>query len=199
MRLVLASLLLVFALAAPAAQAQTEPVEITVEGLFGPELLLPQRHVPLRVKLRNRTAGVLRGEVVVSASNWQSRPERHRVEVSLPPRGERTTQITVYANDGGTLTADFEIDGRRVARQHAPLSYDGARSGLVVLADPPRVRGSLLDLQRDEPQPYGSSRMLNVPVGVVSFDPRSGRHGLERRRARRRERTHPRTPLASTA
>lgn len=174
MRFLFASFVLVGALVPSAAQAQVEPVEISVEGLFGPELLLPQRHVSLRVKLRNRTAGVLRGEVVVSASNWQSRPERHRLEVTLPPRGERTTQLTVYAPDGGNLTADFEVEGRRVARQYASLSYDGARSGLVVLSDPPRVRGSLLGLQVNQEQPYGGARTVNVPVGVVSFDPQSG-------------------------
>ena len=40
--------------------------------------------------------------IVVSSADWQSRPERHRVELDLPARGERATQLTVYARDGGS-------------------------------------------------------------------------------------------------
>ncbi|MCB9611849.1 MAG: hypothetical protein H6722_05265 [Sandaracinus sp.] len=166
-------LALVLCTALPA-HAQLEPVELTVDGLFGPELLIPQRHIPIRIQTRNRTSSPIRGEIVVSSADWQSRPERHRVELDLPARGERATQLTVYARDGGSLTVDFEIDGRRAARQYVSLSYDGARSGVVVLADPPRVRGSLLDLQANQPQPYGGTRMVNVPIGVVGFDAQSG-------------------------
>lgn len=163
------------AIATPArAQDPTEPIELSVEGLFGPELLLPQRHVPLRVRARNRLAVPVRGAIVVSSADWQSRPERHRVEIDLPARTERTTQLTVYARDGGSMTVDFEIDGRRATRQYVSFAYDGAREGIVVLADPPRLRGSILDLQVNQEQAYGGTRVVNVPVGVVGFDPQSG-------------------------
>lgn len=171
--LVLSTLVSLFATTTHA-QDSNEPVELSVDGLFGPELLLPQRHVPIRVRVRNRLGVAVRGAIVVSSADWQSRPERHRVELDLPARAERTTQMTVYARDGGSLTVDFEIDGRRATRQYVSFAYDGAREGIVVLADPPRLRGSILDLQADQPQPYGGSRLVNVPVGVVGFDAQSG-------------------------
>lgn len=169
--------LLVAALAAWPAAAQDgerSPVELDAGGLFGSELLLPSRYVPVRITVRNRTAAAIRGRVVLASSDWHNRPEQHGVELDLPPRGERTVNLSAFTRDSGSLTANYEINGRSVARQHLSIAYNAASEGVVVLADPPRLRGSILDLQAEQIGPRGSANIINLPVGVVAFDATSG-------------------------
>lgn len=164
-------------LAARPAIAQDDasaPVAVDAVGLFGPELHLPARHIPVRVTVRNRTAAPLRGRVIVESSDWRERSERHGVALDLPPRGERTVELTVLARESGTLVAGFELGGRRVASRHLSIAYNAAAEGLVVLADPPRIRGSLLDVQTEQFVRHGGTSIVNMPVGVISFDATSG-------------------------
>lgn len=159
-------------LAAPAsAQPNRTPVQVEVRGLFGDDVTPPQGWAPMLVTLENRTTRDLSGELHFRVRDWQNRGPEHVVPVDLPARATRRLQFTVKVRDGGDAQVQL-LDGRtELGAGSVGIGYNASARGIVILSDPPRLRGRLLDLQDEQHEPYGGTRMVNLPVGVVSFDP----------------------------
>lgn len=158
------------------AQAPRLPVEIEVHGVFGDDTLVEGQRAPLAVRLQNLTQQTFRGRVRVTVPVWDRAPETHEIRVDLPPGAVRNAQFVVdLSRSSGAVQAVFlDADGDRAGIGSVGLSYRGSSGTLVVLSDPPRLRNGLQGMQVAEVDQYGSSRMVELGVGVVSFDPQSG-------------------------
>ncbi|MEM1418939.1 MAG: hypothetical protein AAGH15_28860, partial [Myxococcota bacterium] len=176
MRRTLLGAALLLALASPSGRAQTprDPVEIDVGGLFGDELFVQGAHHPLLITLRNRTAQPLRGALNVSVRSWREGGQRHRLPIDLPARAERRVRLPVHAGDGGEVRVSLVGAGGTLGRTTYGL-YGGSTELIVLLADPPRLRGPLLDLgEVESTDRWGSIRRVQPSVGVVPMDPTTG-------------------------
>lgn len=158
------------------AQEGEAPVEVRVESLFGDELLFPNGHAEVVVILANRSRADFSGDVRVEIQDWQQPDEVYRVRVDLPARAERRVQVPVYLRQNGTqVRAVYEAAGRRFRSLPLTVGFNGAAEGIVVLADPPRVRSALLDLTDEQAEPGTTYvRSVEVPVGVVATDADTG-------------------------
>ena len=180
-RAVLASLvgLAVFVSASTRAEAQLEPVAITLHGIFGDQAFLSDGYGTLVLEIENRTRRTLSGKgvVIVGQPYGGVARRRHEVRVDLPPRARRRVLFTVFAGANGTsVSGFFEIDGSRVAEQSLSTNYSAGSRSVVLLTDPPRLRGGLLDLEIDLVDRRGGSgtRTARVPLGLATPDPRTG-------------------------
>ncbi len=157
------------------AQQDEAPVEVLVQGLFGDDLLLPDGYAELVVTLTSRSRRDLSGELRVEVKDWQNPTEVYQLRVDLPARSERRVQVPVYLRQSGAEVRAIYTAGAEFRSQMLTVGYNGAREGLVVLADPPRLRGALLDLideQADLSAPYHHG--MDLSVGVVTSDPETG-------------------------
>lgn len=171
MRLVALACLLV---AAPAvAQTRPDPVRVEVGALFGEGMLLGQSYTPVLVTLENRTQRDLAGELDVRTESYDGGHERHVVPIDLPAGQTRQANLTLYVGPvRNRVSARYVVGGRALGRGAENVTFNGAQ-GVVVLGDPPRLRGALLDLDVEEALPHGP-RQVRVQVGAVSMDARSG-------------------------
>lgn len=168
-----------WALAAPlAAQLAPTPVEIAADGVFGRDAFLSGGYTTLAVRANNRTASAIQGEVVVEARTWDHIVSVHRAPLDLPAQQSRITTLTVPAfDDGLQFEVSYRAGGVSLARFTASLNYGGSARPIVLLDDPPRLRGPLVGTRVSlyEPQGYyGGPRETEVPIGVVTSDARSG-------------------------
>lgn len=176
-RLGLASLLVVVGMATRA-DAQQAPVEVSAHGLFGDATLLQDGYGAVLFEAQNRTSRPLRGRAIVevSPSFGDGARAHHELPLDLPPRAQRRAVFTVFVGPGGSLVrARFEYDGRRYEAGTLSGAYASGARAVVLLAESPRIRGGLLDLQVDIETPQsGVTRAVTVPLGVASLDARTG-------------------------
>src|SRR5690606_31811055 len=152
-------------------------------GVFGNDALIGDGYATVGVTVRNLTRETFRGQVRLQTSQWGEAPSRHVVPLDLPPGEQRRVRLTIFVGGSGTsLEARYEVAGHTLGLASQASSYAPAGRSLVVLADPPRLRASLLDLQAsisDQGPGYygastGSERAVQIPIGVVSLDPATG-------------------------
>jgi hypothetical protein len=170
-------LLLGTTLAPLAASAQTgRPVRVEAHPIFGDDLLVVDAENAIVVTLQNRRDRAISGELEVSVTHYTERPYDYVTRVDLPPRTTRQVPLEVFLPDGGTINVRFLGEGIRPVETSVSPRYSPARRGLVLLTDPPHLRGQLHGITRieNDPGPYGTTRSVDVPVGTVTFDPRTG-------------------------
>jgi hypothetical protein len=172
----LLTLLLASAMPLSAAAQSARPVRIEAHPLFGDDLLVVDAENTILVALQNRRDRAISGELRVSVAHYTERPYDYSMRVDLPPRGSRQIPLEVFVPDGGTVNVRFEGEGIRPVETSVSPRYSPARRGLVLLTDPPHLRGQLHGITRIENDigPYGSTRSVDVPVGTVTFDTRTG-------------------------
>ena len=161
------------------ASAQRVPVDVSARGLFGDELLINDAYGTVLVEVRNRTRGTLRGRVAVTSRHYARGPEKHEIQLDLPPQATRQVTMDLFLADGTTVEIGYVVDDRPVASTAISPAYSASSTGIVVMSDPPRLRGALLELdveQQTAPQPYAppSATMVRMPVGVVPLDAQTG-------------------------
>lgn len=160
------------------------PVDVRVEGTFGNDALIGDGYASVVVTARNLTRETFRGQVRVSVSEYGRPPDRHVVPLDLPPGETRRALLTLFVGPQGSgIEARYEVDGRTLGLAQQATTYAPAGRSLVLLADPPRLRATLLDLQVAVPDPNaggyyaqatGSERAAAVPIGVVTLDGATG-------------------------
>ena len=157
-------------------QQRRRPVTLAASALFGSELLIPNTYATVVVEARNNTRRTLRGTLELSVQHWQNRPDRHTVRMDLPASASRRAVVELYIPDGATVEVRFVEGGALLERAIISPTYTSAASGIVLLSDPPRLRGSLLDMDVNQPAvgAYGSPSVVRMPVGVVPFDATTG-------------------------
>ena len=174
------AVLLCTALLPAAADAQQQrAVSVTARGLFGDELLLNDAYSPVLVEVRNHTRRTLRGKVVLTSRHYSYGPQKHEVTLDLPPNAARHVTVDLFLSDGTTVEVAYVVGDVRLSSASVSPAYSPSQTGIVVLADPPRLRGALLDIDVDQPtpaQPYAppGSTVVRMPVGVVPLDPATG-------------------------
>jgi hypothetical protein len=160
------------------AHAQTPPpVDLAADGIFGHDAFLSGGYATILVRATNRTASALQGEVVVEARTWDQLVSVHRVALDLPAREGRTTTLTAPAfEDGLSFVVTYAAGGNDLASTSIALSYSGSARPIVVLDDPPRLRGPLVGTHVSliDTSGYYGSRDVEVPIGVATTDARSG-------------------------
>jgi hypothetical protein len=150
-------------------QSVQAPVELRLDGLFGPDVSAADSYTPLVVRATNRTQSTLQGEVVVTVRGWDSTLAVHRLHLDLPPGEMRQALFSVPSFNGGTMFHAEYVAGSVLASVDTTMSGN-AMNSIVLLDDPPRLRGALAGLEA--PDQYGTPRP--IPIGQVSTDPRSG-------------------------
>jgi len=163
------------AAAQPQKQPQRRPVALSARPLFGDQLILPNAHVPILVTLQNRTERTMSGHVVIEVSNYMSGKRRYQIAADLPAREGRQVVLTPYVVDGGAVKVTYRANGRSLATTTINPAYSPAQTGLVLLDNPSHLRGSLLEMEVEEPGigAYGAPRMVQLPIGTVPVDARS--------------------------
>lgn len=156
------------------AQGQQPLVDVHIQGLFGDDLVSPMSHSSILVTLTNRTRRNFQGELVVEVTDWHRAPERHEIPVDLPAQATRRTQLVVYVRDSGAQVKANYVDGQSLGGGTMAVGYNASAQGIVVISDPPRLRSSLLDIETEQADQYGSARVVNLPVGTVTLDPDTG-------------------------
>ena len=156
-------------------QEQREPVQLKVESLFGEELTQLNQWAPIRVTLTNRTQSPMRGRIAVKALGWQAPSAQYETAVDLPASAERSIQMTIFLPEsGGSIDARYLVDGRLAGQGTAPLPYSGVGPGIVVLAESSRLANQLEGIELSVPQRYNGEQQVELPVGRLSFDARTG-------------------------
>jgi hypothetical protein len=156
-----------------AAQTRPDPVRVEIDALFGEGMLLGPSYTPVLVTLENRTDRDLAGELEVWMESYDGGHEGHVVALDLPAHQTRQANLTLYVGPlRNHVSARYVSGGRALGRGAESVVFNGAQ-GVVVLGDPPRLRGALLDLEVEEAMPHGP-RQVRVPIGAVSMDARSG-------------------------
>lgn len=160
------------------------PVDIVMEGVFGPDALVEGGFSGLSVQLTNRTSTAFTGALEVSVSDYDSPAERHRIDVDLPAGETRRVQVTVFIPSSGvSIDARYvDDDGGLLGLGSQSVAYAAGATSIVVIAEQPaRLRAALLDLTHDETvtngggyPSYGSTRTVTLPVGGCSLDGRTG-------------------------
>jgi len=168
------------ALGASLARAQQlqppPPVRLEVRGVFGNEVLTTGYWQTLVVTAENRTRETFHGVVAVWQNHYDSPPVRHETRLDLPPRATRTVLVSTYVGDTGDLTARYEADGATLGTVNVSPAYASGARTAIVMSDPARLRGALLDLEVEQADVAnrGAARNMRVPVGSVVFEGRSG-------------------------
>jgi hypothetical protein len=161
-------------IASPAAAQERPRVVVTVQSLFGEGTLLMDAHVPVVVTLESRVARRLSGEVDLVLEAYDGEVAHHHARVDLPARATRQVVMTVFTDSSAShLRASFETEERSWGTATRSYDYSPGGRSMIVLGDPPRLRGALLDLDVNEMLEAGP-RQIRVPIGSVSFDPASG-------------------------
>lgn len=167
-----------------AAQGAPLPVDVVVEGTFGPDALLEGGYASVLVTLTNRSSTAFSGTVAIGTADWNVTPERHEIDVDLPAGEVRRVIVTVFVPSSGT-TVDVEYrdaGGSILGVGGQSVAYAPATRSIVVIAEQPaHLRAALLDLQYEEtsvsPSTYPSPstvRTVAIPVGGAQLDGRTG-------------------------
>lgn len=171
------ALLVAAGLSLLAARAPAQPpsvVRLRVESLFGQDVLLAEGWVPALVTVENLGASSYRGEVRVEVGDYAGSGMLRAAPLDLPARQTRTVVLPIFASSsGGFVRARYEVEGVALGRTETTVQYAPGGRSVVVLGDPPRLRGGLLDLDVYE-ELDASGRQVRVPVGVVRFDAATG-------------------------
>lgn len=168
-----------------AAAQEPPPVEVTVEGTFGPDALVEGGWGAVTVTLANRTSQSFSGVLEVGVSDWSTPPETHRVEVDVPAGDTRRVPVTVFlATSGASVDARYwDEGGGLLGLGSTSVNYAAGAHSVVVISDQPaHLRAALLTLQIEEPDvgypsypsAAGGTRTVNVPVGGCTLDGRTG-------------------------
>lgn len=182
-RLSLAALALAALLAPGLALAQPPPrppVALAAEGVFGNPALIGDGYDAIVVRAQNTTSATIRGHVEVSVRQWQQPEQVVEVPLDLPGGELRSAIATVFVSDSAGIEVRYVAEGGgTITSTSLAASYGQNALALVVLADPPRLRGALLDLTTNVRAPSwgyggGGTTASGVPLGVVSFDARTG-------------------------
>src|SRR5262249_10643677 len=145
------SVLLACLAGAPAARAQLAPVIASAEGIFGQSAFLPNGYGTVLVTLQNRTTHTLHGTAFLADADAMGSRLRHEAPLDLPPRATRVVPCTVCASaNGSRYDAGFEVDGTQLGLTSVNTDYSSGASSLVLLLDPPRLRGNVLDVEVDQ-------------------------------------------------
>ncbi len=165
---------------ASAQPSPRRPVTITAEGVFGNEALIGDGYNAIEITAHNNTTATLRGHVELSVRQWQQAEQLVEIPLDLPSAESRRAIATAFVSDSATIEARYVVDGGGIiAATSVTASYGQTARALVVLADPPRLRGALLDLTTNVRTPAygyggGGTTASGVPLGIVSFDARTG-------------------------
>ena len=171
------------ALLASPVRAQPEaprPVSIAVSGVFGNDAVLGDGYDALQVTAQNRTSTTIRGHVQLLVRQWQQPDHVTEVPLDLPGGESRRAIVNVFVSDSATVEARYLAEsGGMISSASLAVSYGQSARALVVLADPPRLRGALLDMTTNVRAPSygyggGGTTASGVPLGVVTFDARTG-------------------------
>lgn len=156
------------------AQAPRELVPTRVEPLFGEGTLTSEAYHAVLVTVENGSGRDLTGEIELRVHGYGDHFARHVVPVDLPRGATRQVVVTVFVDGRAShVGARYVASGRSLGRGDVAVSYAGGARSVVVLGDPPRLRGALLDLDVADLTLTGH-REVRAPVGAVRFDPASG-------------------------
>lgn len=156
------------------AQAPRELVPTRVEPLFGEGTLTAEAYHAVLVTVENGSGRDLAGEVELRVHGYGDHFARHEVPVDLPRGATRQVVVTVFVDGRAShVGARYVADERPLGRGEAGLSYAGGARSVLVLGDPPRLRGALIDLDVTDLTLTGH-REVRAPVGAVRFDPANG-------------------------
>jgi len=165
----LAGALAALALLAPTAalgQGRT-PARVSVSPLFGEGTLLPDAWSSLYIEVENRQRTRQRGALHVSTDGLASTLMRREVHVDVPPGETRVVVVPIYDGPaGGSVRASFDGPQGPLGSDRISIEYRPTLGSVVVLGDPPRLRGALLDLDVQ----VDARRVTRFPVGAVRFD-----------------------------
>ncbi|MBX3272770.1 MAG: hypothetical protein KF729_21085 [Sandaracinaceae bacterium] len=167
------------ALLAPARAAAQEqslwtPARVEVGALFGEGTLIGDGWAPIVVELENRTRTDQRGVVETRVSGYRGTSYRRADAIDVPAGQTRRLSFSVFGGSpGNTIVVRFDADGRVLGRAERSIDYAPSERSVVLLSDPPRLRGALLDLDVDT-LAGGLPRRARFPVGTVRFDGASG-------------------------
>lgn len=146
--------------------------EVTFEAgpLFSSESLGPSGTVPVRVSVTNHTGRDLSGELLVQPEGWRERDVPQRLRLDIPARQRRDLRLSLQLSPGSErLIVTYTPAGIPQQRAQLPLSLRGG-TGVVVLANPPRMRGHLFAVASSSAGGYTSGLIL----AETSFAPESG-------------------------
>lgn len=153
------------------AQQPAEPsvVDLRIGGLFGTEIGVSDAYTPLLVRATNRSRTTLQGDVIVTVRSWDATQSMHRVRLDIPAGETRQVVLSLPSFNGGNIFHAEYVAGESLGSAEMSLSAN-ATSSIVLMDDPPRLRGALAGLEA--PDQYGTARP--IPIGQVSTDTRSG-------------------------
>lgn len=160
-------------LSTPADAQLRTPARVDATPLFGEGTLMGEAWGPVLIEVENRTRTDQHGHVEVEVQGWDAASIRRRIPLDVPPHQTRQVIAPIYVRGGGgSVTARFMDGDRRLgSAQHGVEPSQGG--SVVVLGDPPRLRGALLDLDVDAYGPAGPVR-TRFPIGTVRFEPATG-------------------------
>ena len=160
-----------------AAAQMAEPVHLEVTGLFD-EGQGQDSYATFSISAENRTTQNLQGKILLRVRDFRTSATEYESRLDLAPRSKRQVRMSVWVGDNGsTVEAEFQAAGRVLGKTIQHLGYGEQRPRVVVLANPPRLRSALLDLEVEtgSASPYGGApRYVQAAVGVVPFDTKNG-------------------------
>lgn len=172
---------------APAASTRAQPpvappVRVEVDGAFGDDALVGGGYASVIVEATNTTSTAFRGRVVVRAREWRSSAETYEVGLDLPAGETRRVLVTIFARDSAEIEARYEDElGRNLGLGSQTVSYGAGAPTVVLVEDRPIHRAELLELQTNIGDPTGaygymggSERTVDIPIGTVTSDARTG-------------------------
>ena len=158
-----------------AAAQRHRPATLTIEPLFGESTLLADAWSPLFVEVENNTRSDQRGTLAVVVANYQSTVMRRELPLDVPAGETRRAIVNVFTGESGSsVRATFTGASRQLAEAETSVDYQPSGQSVVVLGDPPRLRGALLDLDVQVDTDTGVPRAFRYPVGTVRFDASTG-------------------------
>lgn len=161
---------------APAGAQRRVAGPVTVQPLFGEGTLLADSWSPVLIEVENRTRGDQHGELLVSVSDHAATVMRRQLPLDVPRGATRRAIVNVFTGETGSVVrVAFDVGDRQIGVSQISVGYQPSGRSLVVLGDPPRLRGALLDLEVAEPDgTTGVPRIVRFPAGTVRFDPATG-------------------------
>ncbi|MBK6812735.1 MAG: hypothetical protein IPG81_28435 [Sandaracinaceae bacterium] len=149
--------------------------EVTLEAapLFASESMGTAGTIALRVSLTNHTGRDLSGELLIQPEGWRDRDLPQRVRVDVPARQQRDVRVSLQVGPAAErVVLTYAPAGIPLQRASVALTMRSG-VGLVVLANPPRMRGHLFAVSSGtlgSPALYGGDLIL----AETSFAPESG-------------------------
>lgn len=159
----------------PEGSAAPPRSEVTLDAgpLFASDSMGMAGTIALRVSLTNHTGRDLSGELLIQPEGWRERDLPQRVRVDLPAHQQRDVRVSLQVGAAAErVVLTYAPAGLRVQTASVPLNVRGD-AGVVVLANPPRMRGHLFGMASaalSGTAPYA----LNFILAEASFAPESG-------------------------